>query len=501
MNNDINFWDDGEIDMTSFDEEITPLPDGMTLSDNGALQYATTGDNTLNLFASFAAYRDKPVGAILNAFKLAFAENKTVALRILFYFRDARNGQKEKRVFQIVLKWLGDNESDWISNNLDLIPLYGYWKDMWHLFGTKANDAMINHVVKQLQQDMATDQPSLLAKWIPTENSNSAQYKAIYQQLMRWIYGQNISTYHRKQYRKMIVSLRNRLNIVEQSMSAKEWEEINYERVAAVAMRRYKNAFKRHTPNKWEKYLAAVAAGTAKINAGSLTVVDVMADVIRSSNRKAAIAQWNAIPTQSLNALAIIDVSGSMDSGESAIPPIIAATALGIYIAENNNTKAFHNLTLLFSNSTTVIEFNDQDDVYDKYQALIKRRIVANTNVASVFSFILSTAIKHNTAPTDLPKSLVFISDMQFDEGSDGRRTNYQEWKQTFKKHGYKLPHIIYWNVSSSRVTFEVDKNTDNVVLVNGYSSAVISKLLDTVTLTPMQAMIKVLESYAHIVY
>lgn len=495
MNADINFYTDEEI----------LLPNGMTLSDNGALQYATTGDNTLNLFASFAAYRDKPVNQILNVFKLAFAENKTVALRILFYFRDVRNGQKEKRVFQTVLNWLGDNESEWLINNFDLIPLYGYWKDMWHLLGTKSFDAMLDYVNAQLHEDekMLKDgkQPSLLAKWIPSENSNSAQYKAIYRAIMIKRYGKNISTYHRKQYRKLIVSLRNHLNIVEQSMSAKEWDAINYERVAAVAMRRYKDAFKRHTPYKWEKYMAAVAAGTAKINSGSLTVVDIMSDIINSKERRSGIAQWNSIPKQPINALAVIDVSGSMDSGSGAMPPITAATAIGIYIAENNEADAFHNIVLLFSNRTLVVEFNETDDVYGKYTKLMKSRPVANTNIASVFSFILTTAIKNNVAPDKLPKSIVFVSDMQFDQGSDGRYTNYDEWKHQFNKAGYELPHIIYWNVSSKSVTFEVNKNTANTVLVNGYSASIMSKLMDTLTLTPMQAMIKVLENYAHINY
>lgn len=495
MNDDINFYTDEEI----------ALPNGMVLSDNGALQYATTGDNTLNLFASFAAYRDKPVNQILNTFKLAFAENKTVALRILFYFRDVRNGQKEKRIFQTVLNWLGDNESEWLINNFDLIPLYGYWKDMWHLHGAKSFDAVLDYINKQLTEDaqLLNDgkQPSLLAKWIPSENSNSVQYKAIYQAIMIKRYGKNISTYHRKQYRKLIVSLRNHLNIVEQSMSAKEWNDINYERVAAVAMRRYKDVFKRHTPYKWENYMAAVAAGTAKINVGSLTVVDIMTDIITAKDRQAGIAQWNAMPKQSINALAVIDVSGSMDSGSGAIPPITAATALGIYIAENNEADAFRNLVLLFSNRTLVIEFNESDDVYGKYSKLMKTRPVANTNIASVFQFILTTAIKNNVAPDKLPKSLVFVSDMQFDQGSDNRYTNYEDWKRQFNKAGYNLPHIIYWNVSSKSVTYEVNKDTVNTVLVNGYSASILTKLMDTLTLTPLQAMVKMLSRYEHINY
>ena len=51
---------------------------------------------------------------------------------------DIRGGNGERRVFRIILRWLGDNEPESVRRNIDLIPEYGRWDDLLALFGKSA---------------------------------------------------------------------------------------------------------------------------------------------------------------------------------------------------------------------------------------------------------------------------------------------------------------------------------------------------------------------------
>ena len=46
-----------------------------------------------------------------------------------------------------------------------------------------------------------------------------------------------------KQYRKLIAELRNKLNLVECNLSDKEYDKIEFDKVPAKAMLKYRNVF------------------------------------------------------------------------------------------------------------------------------------------------------------------------------------------------------------------------------------------------------------------
>ena len=72
-----------------------------TYTENGALTHKTSKSDLLDLFAMGAAYRTRSDEDCILLFKKAFAENPVYALKCLYYIRDCRGGQGERRFWRV----------------------------------------------------------------------------------------------------------------------------------------------------------------------------------------------------------------------------------------------------------------------------------------------------------------------------------------------------------------------------------------------------------------
>ena len=80
-----------------------------TYTENGAVTYATTYSDCLDLFATIGALRSSDEQEILKRFVRAFTEDPDLALKTLFFARDVRGGLGERKVFRVCLQWLAHN--------------------------------------------------------------------------------------------------------------------------------------------------------------------------------------------------------------------------------------------------------------------------------------------------------------------------------------------------------------------------------------------------------
>jgi hypothetical protein len=124
----------------------------MTLTENGATTYASTGSDCLDLFSAIGALRSASDEEINKRFVRAYAEDKDIAMKLLFYARDIRGGLGERRVFRTILKRLAHDKCESVKKNMGLIAEFGRYDDLLVLMDTPCEDAMLELLKAQFDE-------------------------------------------------------------------------------------------------------------------------------------------------------------------------------------------------------------------------------------------------------------------------------------------------------------------------------------------------------------
>ena len=125
-----------------------------TYTENGAVTHKTTKSALLDMFAMGAALRSRSDADIILMFRNAFAENPVYALKCLFYIRDVRGGQGERRFFRICMKDLAKNNTEAAARNLQYIPTFGRWDDLYVFVDTPLEANAFAFMKTQLALDV-----------------------------------------------------------------------------------------------------------------------------------------------------------------------------------------------------------------------------------------------------------------------------------------------------------------------------------------------------------
>lgn len=89
---------------------------------------------------------------------------------MLFYLRD-RNQKGERDLFRKIIVEMNDDELMILKRNLSQIPVYGRWDDIIFLIQSGIlKEECLDMIKKQILTDTQSENPSLLAKWLPTQN-------------------------------------------------------------------------------------------------------------------------------------------------------------------------------------------------------------------------------------------------------------------------------------------------------------------------------------------
>ena len=473
----------------------------IAITENGAVTYATTCSNSLDLFATIGALRRESDGEITTRFLRAFAEDPDLAMKILFFARDVRGGLGERRVFRVILRWLAAYRCDSVKRNIPFIAEYGRFDDLLTLLDTPCEKETLAYIKECFDADMkaleSDDEVSLLAKWLPSVNASSAETVKQAKRIARFL-GMSDA-----EYRKALSKLREHIRIIENNLRERDYS-FDYSKQPSRAMLKYRKAFLRNDGERYESFLAQVANGEQKLNTGALAPYEIIrpffGNKVSESERRAIDVTWNAQEdfTNGENALVVIDGSGSMYGGAEPVPAAVALS-LGIYFAERNN-GAFKNHFITFSENPQLVEIKGHD-ILEKVIYCHNYNEVANTNIQKVFELILNTAVKNKLPQSELPSTLYIISDMEFDWcTADARVTNFEYAKNLFARNGYQLPRVVFWNVASRNRQQPVTKNEQGVALVSGCTPRIFS-MLQSGDLDPYSYMMEVLggERYAPI--
>lgn len=445
-------------------------------TEKGAVTHSTSLDSCVDLFFQAGASRGMAAHIIIMLFERAYAQDRNLALKILFWARDARGGAGERRFFQIVMKHVSEKYPDVFDQMIIHIPEFGYWKDVFVIETPDENN--LNWLSIQLEE---SDNKNLLAKWFPRKGP---WFVAMHRYL-------KITP---KEFRKKLVGM---TKVVETIMCNREWSAIKYEQVPSLAMNKYRTAFYKRDEIRMKSYIEAVHAGTAKINA-SVIFPHMLYKAMNRDNERAVEAQWNALPDYmngtTERILPVCDVSGSMDGWMDGLPMAVSVS-LGIYISERNKG--------IFKDA--FITFSEQPQMHYLKGSLAQRMRQLNTapwggttNLQGTFDLILNSAIRENLTQEDMPTKILIISDMEFDSANGYSRgmTNLDVIRAKYQAAGYMMPEIIFWNVASRSGSNSPAQTRDKGIgLVSGFSPSILKTILQGQVYGPVQLMMDTIDT------
>ncbi len=466
-----------ELEMSYLDE--LQKATNRATTENGGATNASTLDPCLDFFALGASKRND-IDSAVRLFVKAYAKDKTTALRTLFYFRDIRGGQGERDIFRACMEELSAIDPAVADNMLEFIPEYGRWDDL--LYHRAANGVAVKIVKEQLLKDAKTDTPSLLGKWMPSENASSEVTRKAAQ---NWAKSLGLKP---SQYRKMLSKLRAKIDILERKMSDKKWMDIKYENVPSQAFRKHTAAFDRNDHERYQEFIGAVNKGEKKVNTSTVTTAEVIQNVKKGDNNSAN-AIWKSLDNfvpEDLNAIVVADVSGSMMGR-----PMEISTSLALYFAERNKGY-FANKFITFSERPQLVEVLGET-LTEKLRNIESADWWGNTNIERTFDALLAAAVASGDTE-NVPRVIYIISDMEFDQCATGAdETAFENAKRKWKEAGLELPTVVFWNVDARSDNTPATKFDTNVTLVSGSNQSAFRFAMEGKT--PEQLMHEVIDS------
>ena len=449
----------------------------------------------------YGAHRTMDAVDALRLFITSYDEDPLYTMKWLMYARHIKLGLGERDVFRMMLTKISDLHPEMALQFIIGTELwnYGRWDDVLRIFfdttSSVLRDGLGELITNQFRRDVMGcglgDSISLLAKWMPSNNTSSKQKRseaAILQSLLHL---------NAREYRKMLSKLREHLEVVDRKASLNQWNAINYNHVPSKANLKYRNAFLKHDEERRQAYLTSLENGddSVKINANSMFLYDIVQAYIDNNSCWRNILRpydetleqlWHAqeSPKDYDDILVIRDGSGSMGqqlSGNSSVTALSVADSIALYCAQHNKNESFKNRFITFSNCPQMVDISMCETLRDKLRRLHRFDDYSNTDIEATFDLILDTAVKNHLRQEELPSACLIISDMQFDQATkhEDNTTVIESCRKKFEVLGYTMPRLIFWNVSVyAHNTIPVQMHPSGVILVSGFSKSIVDMVV-----------------------
>ena len=491
----------------------------ITKTDNGANALKTTGSDIVDYFMMYTrTLQKKDHHAFL---KKCWAIDPQQTVAIIFNGRDRLAGKKEKKVSNEGMLWLRKNKPKTYRLNVtNYINMYGCWKDLlyiaYHLTSSDVDKQYELEMFafklrddKKLLEEDPNKSVSLCAKWAPSENDRNDQRKHFAKKIASLLYTREDPKKMEKYRKEYLVPLRKRIGIVEQLICNNEWSKVNYEAVPGVASKRLLNAFKKHDGDRYAKFLEAVRKGEKQIKITGLLPHELAKYYIDHMYTEAGANETIELQWRTLlenvqkegtlnNALAVIDLSGSMFGASNGSIPAQVATALGI-LTSLCSSGPFNKRFITFSEKPQLGRLSSEG-LYDAYQIVRYMHYGLNTDFVKCCKCIIQHGLENNIPDKNMPKKLFVFTDLQFDKASSAEKsmeTVYEHIVKLFQKYNYTAPKFIFWYLGSNTLeTFPVDCSTPNTAMVSGYSEQLIKIFIKYDEFDPAFILKEITEPY-----
>lgn len=456
-----------------------------------------------------------------------------------FQTRDVRGGKGEKDLFYAMLDGIFVRWPELVEPVVNLIPEYGSWKDLVKLLTydfvdktitTNVIRATAKLVKDQFEKDKEADHPSLLAKWLPREDSKMKLQAMYFASILFPDIPEGPDRFCA--YRKAISAINKKLNTTEITMCGGKWADLEPGKIPGRCMLKNRKAFlyqnnksKKEPTNEdriacKDKFLAHITGGGKVHAAGTVYPHEIASRMYNASTsicdeeEKVLEAQWASIREEVAAAgglrkvVPMCDFSGSMNG-----TPFDVSLALGILISEINN-EAFRDHIITFDSTPNWLSFKDCKSLKEKILKTHSYGEGLSTDFQKACDLILERLVECKVPVEDAPEDLLVFTDMGFDAACGSTSSYYtsniyshvvktKSWqthcqmiRESFEKHGYKMPRIVIWNLRAQYKDFHAKADEEGVVLLSGWSPSVLKAIQGNgiQNQTPYQALRHILD-------
>lgn len=481
---------------------INQLSDNITYTENGHVCLAHLNDDLVELFFNLVR-NNNPEEMMLKIMNQAKTDQNPILIQNLFILafqtRWCRGGKGERKLFYDMLKVLYRHFPTIVTNCLDLIPLFGYWKDLFNLleefenintlqYGNVLYEPLLNLCMKQHLNDMAElkkEKPELsfYAKYFPSQrnlkkiektdlknklNRRNKFFKDL--AILLYPYPSNCSNkskhfkYACMKLRKDHTMLRKALDIPEVKMCAQKWSEINFSRVCSQCMTKNNKAFLNENDNKHSeeqdrincrdnliKHIIDKGVHGAQTDLYQL-VKKVFGNYNLSFGQKIIFnAQYESLKTDLLKKIqervnennetkTSFDLSKTVVmsdvSGSMSGDPMYVSIAFGILISDLAQGP-FNNQVLTFDSNPVFHNLSSCENFVDKVNSLQSAPWGGFTNFEKAMNLICQKIKNNEISEENIPETLLVISDMQFNSAC-----SYNSYYNSNKESGYPYKKI-----------------------------------------------------------
>lgn len=499
--------------------EHTAKMDNLTLTENGALTYRTSGSALVDFQARATELRYANREVLMDAARRAYMEDPILAVKLFFQTGDIRGGKGERAIFNGCMDYLASYHPAMALEVLPLIPEYTRWDYLVRL-SVSENEMVAKSATKlvcdQFHADLETVRSakegeaahvSLLGKWMPSLQTKKAQDKAVVRHFLRAL------KLKERDYRHALSQLRACLNVIEKPMSSKDYDAIDMEKMTSQQQLRYHAFLQRAMSERRHAYIQAVLRGEAKMNASVLNPIDIcheyyhdyknyflgMRKNLKIQENEDLEALWSLLPDRTSgngNTLVVRDGSGSMTRplGHGSTATMLeAATAMTLYCAERL-TGPLKDKFITFSSCPRLIDLPEHASLKDRLKHVCQYDECSNTDIEATFDLLLNMAVKEGLSQEDLPSYLLILSDMEFDEARSSyrfflddfddekdpysRQTLFETIRKKWTDAGYQVPTLVFWNLNGSRTTFPEIDSENGVIYLSGFSTSELAMVM-----------------------
>ena len=482
----------------------------------------------------------------MECFKRGGVEDKRMLLKLLAHTRDIENGKGEYSIPHIILRELYKYDKTLAVNVLKIFvglesnekPI-GSWKDVKYFLNELSETVSAPlEIMKLVNSQLRVDNDnmklkkkcSLVAKWIPREKSS--KFGWINKELAKDYFEDYGSSENgwcdsavrkaKTHYRKLVSSINKYIDTTQIKQCGSSWASINFDKVTSITMMKQKGAFlnnkKKESVDRINcqenmlKYIQDVKDGKSEVKGKKTSMIDFIKEalIVKDPDERFIINEaWknNGKDTKSLdNMIAMVDTSGSMEMTEKG-NPLYSAMGLGIRISEKSKLGK---RVMTFNSRPEWVNLEECKDFVDEVIKVRDAGWGMNTDFHKAMDMILDVIIKNKIPAEDVENIvLTVLSDMQFDSAPTKSSPYNSSVRQILsdKFHeagmrvcgkGYKVPHILFWNLRSSSGLPELSYQ-ENVTMLSGYSPMLLNSFIEVgmtalKELTPWNMLVKMLE-------